>query len=128
MVDFLLYEASLEASPADLSRQQRVSARRARGGVERKKRTNPFENVVDERVQDEHGLVRDTSVGVNLLEDLVDVGRVGLLASTLLLLLVTFSSGCLLDGFLSGSFSSGSFGSRGLASSRSGFLLFEIEG
>ena len=65
---------------------------------------------------------------MNLLEDLVDVGRVGLLASTLLLLLVTFSSGCLLDGFLSRSFSSGSLGSRGLASSRSGFLLFEIEG
>jgi len=51
---------------------------------------------------------------VNLLEDLVDVGRVGLLASTLLLL----------DGFLSRSFSSGSLGSRGLAGSRSGFLLF----
>ena len=60
---------------------------------------------------------------MNLLEDFVDVGRVGLLASTLLLL-VTFSSGCLLDGFLSRSFSSGSLGSRGLAGSRSGFLLF----
>jgi hypothetical protein len=51
---------------------------------------DPLEDVVDERVEDEHGLVGDTGVGVDLLEDLVDVGRVGLLAlraaATLLLL------------------------------------------
>ena len=65
---------------------------------------------------------------MNLLEDLVDVGRVGLLASTLLLLLVTFSGGSLLDSLLSRCFSSGSLGGRSLSSGGSGFLLFEIEG
>ena len=40
-------------------------------------RTNALKDVVDERVEDEHRLVRDTRVGVNLLEDLVDVGRAG---------------------------------------------------
>jgi len=59
-----------------------------------------LKDVVDERVQDEHGLVGDTSVGVDLLEDLVDVGRVGLLADLALLLLVTVSGGRLLDGLL----------------------------
>ena len=34
-----------------------------------------LEDVVDERVEDEHGLVGDAGVGVDLLEDLVDVGR-----------------------------------------------------
>ena len=37
-----------------------------------------LEDVRDERVEDGHGLVRDTSVGVDLLEDLVDVRRVRL--------------------------------------------------
>lgn len=32
-----------------------------------------LEDVVDERVQDGHGTVRDTSVGVDLLEDCCDV-------------------------------------------------------
>jgi len=44
------------------------------GGLDR----NTLENVVDKRVEDRHGLVGDTGVGVDLLEDLVDVGRVGL--------------------------------------------------
>jgi len=60
---------------------------------------------------------------MNLLENLVDVGGVGFLSGTLLLLLVTFSSGSLLDSLLGGSFSSGSLGSRCFASGGSGFLL-----
>ena len=40
--------------------------------------SDSLENVRDERVEDSHGLVGDTSVGVDLLEDLVDVGRVRL--------------------------------------------------
>ena len=39
-----------------------------------------LKDVVDERVHDRHGLLGDTSVGVHLLEDAVDVGGVGLLA------------------------------------------------
>ena len=35
--------------------------------------TNALEDVVHERVEDEHRLVRDSRVGVDLLEDLVDV-------------------------------------------------------
>ena len=42
-----------------------------------KRRTNPLKDVVDEGVEDQHGLVGDTSVGVDLLEDLVDVGGAG---------------------------------------------------
>ncbi len=34
-----------------------------------------LKDVVDERVQDRHGLVRDTSVGVDLLEHLVNWRR-----------------------------------------------------
>lgn len=55
---------------------------------------------VDEGVQDGHGTVGDTSVGVDLLEDLVDVGRVGLLAGLGALLLVTRDGGGLLAGLL----------------------------
>lgn len=46
--------------------------------------------VVDEGVENGHGFVGDTGIGVNLLEDLVDVGRVRLLAdlSPLLLLAI----------------------------------------
>lgn len=85
--------------------------------------TNPLENVVDERVEDEHGLVRDTRVGVDLLQDLVDVRRVGLLADTLLLLLVALGGGRLLDRLLRGGLSSGSLRGGGLAGSRRGLLL-----
>lgn len=65
---------------------------------------NPLEDVVDERVHDGHGLVGDTSVGVDLLEDLVDVGRVGFLSGLLLgfavlvLLLSVGLCGCLSSG------------------------------
>ena len=39
-----------------------------------------LEDVVDERVHDAHGLGRDTGVGVDLLQHLVDVDSVGFLA------------------------------------------------
>ena len=54
-----------------------------------------LEDVVDERVEDRHGLGRDAGVGVHLLQDLVDVDGVGLLPPLLALLLVTLG-----DGFL----------------------------
>ena len=46
---------------------------------------NTFEDIVDERVHDGHGLVGDTDIGVHLLQHLVDVRRVRLLAGLLLL-------------------------------------------
>lgn len=54
-----------------------------------------FKNVVDKRVHDGHGLVGDTGIGVDLLEDLVDVGCVGLTTGDLATLLsfLLFSSG-----------------------------------
>ena len=39
-----------------------------------------LEDVVDERVQDGHSALADAGVGVDLLQHLVDVGRVGLLS------------------------------------------------
>lgn len=65
---------------------------------------------VDEGVQDGHGTVGDTGVGVDLLEDLVDVGGVGLLAGLGALLLVARGSGGLLASLL--------LLSRGLAGGR----------
>jgi len=55
-------------------------------------RRDALEDIVDERVEDGHGLVRDTRIRVDLLEDLVDVRRVGLLARLLALLLLTVGS------------------------------------
>ena len=52
-----------------------------------------FEDIVDERVHDAHGLGGDTSVGVDLLQDLVDVDGVGLLPLVPLLLLVALGDG-----------------------------------
>ena len=40
--------------------------------------SDTFEDIVDEGVHDAHGLGGDTSVGVDLLQDLVDVDRVRL--------------------------------------------------
>ena len=59
-----------------------------------------LEDVVDEGVHDGHSLLGDSSVGVDLLEHLVDVGAVGLGP-----LLGLLSSGLLggLGGFLAGS-------------------------
>ena len=112
-----------------------TGTRRVRGRL-----TDPLEDVVDERVEDEHGLVGDTSVRVDLLEDLVDVrgaaggcggsghGRhnkgwsdaLGLLPGLPLLLLVSLGGGRLLDGRLlggclsGGGLASGSLGGGGL--------------
>ena len=41
---------------------------------------DPLEDVVDERVHDAHGLAGDARVGVNLLQDLVDVDGIALFA------------------------------------------------
>ena len=48
--------------------------------------SNALEDVVHERVHDGHGLGRDTSVRVHLLQHLVDVDAVALLPPALLLL------------------------------------------
>ena len=52
-------------------------------------------------LQDHHGLVGDTSVWVDLLENLVDVCGVGLCALLLALLLVIGTSCCLLGSLAS---------------------------
>ena len=52
-----------------------------------------LEDVIDERAHDGHSLGADASVGVDLLEDLVDVDGVGLLPLVLLLLLVALGDG-----------------------------------
>ena len=57
--------------------------------------SDPLKDVVDKGVHDGHGLAGDTSVGVHLLQHLVDVDGVGLLASQLLLLLVALGDGLL---------------------------------
>jgi hypothetical protein len=62
---------------------------------------DPLEQVVDERVHDGHGLGADPGVGMNLLEDLVDVDGVRLLSLGLASLLVTLGDGLgSLSGFL----------------------------
>ena len=61
---------------------------------------NLLEDVVDEGVHDGHGLLGDAGLGVNLLEDTVDVDGESLATSVLL-----GGSGCLLgDCFSGGSF------------------------
>lgn len=69
---------------------------------------NALKDVVHERVHDGHGFGRDASVGVDLLEDLVDVDSVRL-PPLLALLLITLGDRFLgLAGLLGGL--SGSFG------------------
>ena len=60
---------------------------------------NALEDVVNERVHDAHGFAGDTSVGVNLLQHLVDVDSIAFpsLSSPLLL---SISNGFSLSGFL----------------------------
>lgn len=58
-------------------------------------RGDALEDIVDEGVEDRHGAVGDTSVRVDLLQDLVNVGGVGLLARLGALLLVARSGGLL---------------------------------
>ena len=63
----------------DLTRRDRallVVAGKLRG-----LRGNALENILHKRVQNSHGLVRDTRVRVDLLQDTVDVGRVSLLSN-----------------------------------------------
>ena len=55
--------------------------------------SDSLKEIVDERVHDAHGLGGDTSVGVDLLQDLVDVDGVGLLPLVPLLLLVALGDG-----------------------------------
>ena len=60
-----------------------------------------LKDVVDEGVHDAHGLAGDSSLGVDLLQDLVDVDRVALLAGLSLLLGLSTASGLgLCGGFL----------------------------
>ncbi|ODM87533.1 hypothetical protein Ocin01_19146 [Orchesella cincta] len=70
-------------------------------------RSNTLENVVDKGVHDGHGFGGDSSVGVNLLQHLVDVDSVGFLP--LVLPLLSISLGNVLLGFscLLGSLSTG---------------------
>ena len=68
--------------------------------------SDTLEEIVDERVHDAHGLRGNTSVGVNLLEDLVDVDGIRLLPLSLLLLLVSLGDGLSLSR-LGGSLSRG---------------------
>ena len=62
--------------------------------------SNALEDVVHERVHDAHGLAGDTSLGVDLLQDFVDVDRVALLALPVTLLVLSgrlgFGGGLLL--------------------------------
>ena len=55
--------------------------------------SDSLKEIVDERVHDAHGLGGDTSVGVDLLQHLVDVDGVGLLPLVPLLLLVALGDG-----------------------------------
>jgi len=72
-----------------------------------------LENVVDEGVEDRHGTVGNTSVRVDLLQDLVNVRRVGLLAGLSALLLVARGGGLLASILLLGSLGGGGGGLRG---------------
>jgi hypothetical protein len=83
------------------------------------------EDVVDERVHDGHGAARDAGVGVHLLEDLVDVGRVRLDA---LAAAASLGLGGLLGGFL-GSFGGhfgSSFGFFDDGTTNSAFFWFKV--
>jgi len=77
-----------------------------------------LEDVVDERVHDSHGSLGDSSVGVNLLEDSVNVDGEGL--SSLLLVNLGGGGSSLLLGALSGG---GVLGGSGL-SGHFDFLLY----
>ena len=69
-------------------------------------RSNPVKDVVDEAVHDGHGLTAHTSVGMHLLQDLVDVDGVGLLPPAFPLL-VTFGNVLLSLSGLFGGFTTG---------------------
>jgi len=71
--------------------------------------SNALKDVLDEVVHDGHSLLGDSSVRVNLLEDFEDVGGVGVSASLLLALLLSFLVSLL---GLTGGSSSGTFASH----------------
>ena len=50
--------------------------------------SDTFEDIVDEGVHDAHGLGGDTSVGVDLFQDLVDVDGIRFLSPAVLLLAI----------------------------------------
>ena len=65
--------------------------------------SNTPEDVIDKRVHDAHGLAGNTSVGVNLLQHLVDVDSVGFFPFLVPLLAVTLGDAFLgFASFLSG--------------------------
>merc|ERR1712088_738827 len=72
-------------------------------GQSRSFSSDAFEKIVDEGVHDAHGLGGDTSVGVNLLQNLVNVDGVRFLPSFVILAsrlsTSTFSFGDCLRGF-----------------------------
>ena len=51
-----------------------------------------LEDILDKGVHNNHGLLGDTSVGVDLLEHFVDVGGVGAVVALLAMLLANTSS------------------------------------
>ena len=61
---------------------------------------NTFKNIVDEAVHDRHGLAGDASVGVDLLQNLVDVDAVRFLPPALPFLVTGAGGFRLRDGFL----------------------------
>ena len=65
--------------------------------------SDSLKDVIHERVHDGHGLGRDTGVGVDLLQDLVDVNGVRFLSLLLLFLVASGTGGLGLAGLL-GSF------------------------
>ena len=66
MVDFLEYDASsVGRRVIRMSRSEQSRRGRRTGGFG----SDTLEDIVHERVQDSHSLVRDTSIGVDLLED-----------------------------------------------------------
>ena len=72
-------DSSLDFSAGDGALLVVVSKTRGLG-------SDALEDVIDERVHDAHGLAGDSSVGVDLLQDLVDVDAVTLFPPPLLLL------------------------------------------
>ena len=64
--------------------------------------SDTFEDIVDEGVHDAHGLGGDTSIRVDLFQDLVDVDGVRLLALMAFLLSILGDSLGGLSGFLGG--------------------------
>ena len=59
-----------------------------------------LKDVIHERVHDRHGLGRDTGIGVDLLQDLVDVNGVRFLSLLLLFLVASGTGGLSLAGLL----------------------------